>query len=191
MRLWTWARSLAAPRRGGWQRRRSRPRPAAVHRFCIPSAVLQATGEVMQSHGRCRRECYVWWGGYHTRDGEAQVLTAYYPKVAAGPATVHLTTSDLLQLHQQLRDHDQTLIAELHTHPGRGGQNSTDAANPAAVYAGFLSIVVPDYSFPTLDLVQSHVYEYLSGGAWREWASTEKSGRLVVEPSCVHTGDSR
>jgi hypothetical protein len=121
----------------------------------------------MWRFGREDRECYVWWGGYFTSDGDAQVLTAVYPEIPTTRGRVHLGLDALTMLHRELRVLDQVLLVELHSHPpGAGGQNEVDAAHPAATYAGFISIVVPDFADPSFhDLRRTYVTSTLSAGA--------------------------
>ena len=103
----------------------------------------------MQRYGREHREYYVWWGGYFTADGDGQVVTALCPEVETTFGSIHLSNRQLAVLHTQLRDLDQVLLVELHTHPlGAGGQNEVDAAHPASTHTGFITIVVPNFAFP-------------------------------------------
>ncbi len=163
--------------------RRGRPVPDRINRYYVPLAVLEATDRVMRRFGREERECYVWWGGYFTADRDAQVLTAIWPEIPTTFGRVHLDLGELTLLHAELRALDQVLLVELHTHPpGADGQNEVDAAHPAATYAGFISIVVPDFADPRFhDLRRTYVYEYLSGGRWRQLNAEQIQARFVVE----------
>lgn len=167
--------------------RRRRPIPSPIGRVHVPLAVLEATSRVMRRYGDEGRECYVWWGGYFTADGDAQVVTALCPEVPTHFGRVHLEHRDLSALHERLRALDQLLIVELHTHPpGAGGQNHVDAANPAATYPGFVSIVVPDFAWPRFhDLRKSYVYEYIRDNEWRELEPGEIERRFVIEEPFV------
>ncbi len=163
--------------------RRARRVPERPGRVYVPLDVMRATSDVMRRHGRERREAYVWWGGYFLPDGDAQVVTALYPDVPTEHGRVHLDHQNLIALHERLRALDLVLVAELHTHPpGAGGQNDVDAANAAATYRGFVTIVVPDFAAPILhDLRTAYVYEYEGGDQWRELTETEIEGRFLVE----------
>lgn len=170
------------------QRRRRRwPVPDRIDRYFLPRPVLDATGRVMRRFGRDRRECYVWWGGYFTADHDAQIVTAICADADTEYGRIHLNTSQLTALHEQLRVLDQVLLVELHTHPPEGGgQNAVDAANPAATYRGFISIVVPDFAFPAFrNLKRTYVYEYLAANQWRELAAAEIGARFIVEETFV------
>jgi len=167
--------------------RRTAGIPDSIRQVYVPTAVLQATSAFMQRHGEEDRECYVWWGGAHTQEGHAYVTTAFCPEVPSSRGRVHLERERLSELHGALRQHDQILIAELHTHPpGAGGQNEVDAANAAATYPGFISMVVPNFAAPHLfDLRKVHVYEYESEGRWKTLTAAEIESLFCVEPAVV------
>lgn len=141
----------------------------------------------MQRYGRKQRECYIWWGGYFTADGDGQVVTALCPEAETTFGSIHLSNTQLAVLHTRLRDLDQVLLVELHTHPpGAGGQNPVDAAHPASTHSGFITIVVPDFAFPRFyDLRDAYVYEYQGYGEWRELDREETSERFVVEETAL------
>lgn len=168
-------------------RRRQQGVPEYIRKFFIPTAILEATSRIMGRFGYEKRECYVWWGGYFNSDGVAHVLTAYSPIINTSYGRVHLQNQDLVAMHQELRNRDQLLIAELHTHPpGAGGQNEVDAAHPAAPYPGFISIVVPNFAHPRFDdLTEAFVYEYIKENRWRTLDSSEIRKRFVIEDSFV------
>ncbi|MBW3595885.1 MAG: hypothetical protein KY475_01265 [Planctomycetes bacterium] len=141
----------------------------------------------MRAFGEEQRECYVWWGGYFTASGDAQVLTAYCPDIATDYGRIHLRLGDLHAIHGALRERDQVLIAELHTHPpGAGGQNEVDAAHAAAPYPGFITVVVPDFAAPFFhDLRRCHVYEYVRDNRWRQLDASAIADKFTVEESFV------
>jgi hypothetical protein len=166
----------------GGRRRRKIPNP--IRRFYIPLPVLEATDRFMRGP---EVERYVWWGGYFTSDGDAQVSTAVCADAATHYGTVRLTAAQLQVMQLKLRSLDQVLIAELHTHPpGAGGQNEVDAAHPGATYPGFITVVVPDFAQPRFyDLSQCYVYEYLDNLRWRELSDQEILDRFVIEEAGV------
>lgn len=165
--------------------RRKRVIPNRINCYYIPISVMEATNKILQQAGYNEKECYVWWGGYFTSDGEAQVVTALYPEIVTEFGCVHLDIHALSSLHNQLRSQDQVLLAELHTHPpGAGGQNEVDASNPAVTYPGFISIIVPEFAFPRFyDLRNTYIYEYVDSNSWHRLNSTEIQNRFVIEES--------
>ena len=193
--LWTGERSAgkddepyptAAPYNSSRVARRRRSLPDQFGRIYVPLSVLKETDSVMRRFGRERRECYVWWGGYYA-DGEGQVISAIWPEVQTQFGRIHLTNQQLGILNAQLRNLDQILLVELHTHPpGAGGQNEVDAANSAATYPGFVSIVVPNFGFPHFwDLRETYVYEYIHNNRWRTLLREEIKEKFVIEPQGI------
>ena len=166
--------------------RRRRPLPDQIKQIFVPLSVLRETSRVMRRFGRENRECYAWWGGYYSQD-EAQVQTAIWPEFETDFGRIHLTNRQLGVLNAKLRQLDQILLVELHTHPpGGNGQNEVDAANPAATYPGFMSIVVPDFASPHLwDLRDSYVYEYIQNDRWRHLSRDEIGKKFVIEPQGI------
>ncbi len=166
--------------------RRRRALPDSIGRIFVPLSVMKQTDAVMRRFGKEKRECYVWWGGYYA-DGYGQVLSAIWPEVSTDYGRIYLNNRQLGVLNKQLRQLDQILLVELHTHPpGGGGQNDVDAANAAASYPGFISIVVPNFASPRFwDLRESHVYEYVHNNQWRALSREEIEGKFLIEPSGI------
>ena len=145
---------------------------------------MQATDAFIRGY---EVERSVWWGGYFSTEGDAQVVTALGAETRTSYGKVHLTAPQLQALQSKLRALDQILIAELHTHPpGAGGQNCVDAAHPAAIYPGFITIVVPDFAQPCFhDLSACHVYEYISNLRWRQLNAAAIREYFIVEESGI------
>jgi hypothetical protein len=164
--------------------RRQRPVPKQVGRIHVPLSVMQATDGFMRGYSV---ERYVWWGGYFTLDGDAQIVTALSAETRTSYGNIHLSAAQLQGLQSKLRALDQVLIAELHTHPpGAGGQNNVDAAHPAATYPGFVTIVVPDFAQPRFyDLSACHVYEYILNLRWRHLGVAEVRNRFIIEEAGI------
>jgi len=161
--------------------------PDHIERYYIPLSVLEATDRVMRSYGREQRECYVWWSGYFTAQSEGQVVSAIFPDMKTDFGRVYVDFKTMQLLSSELRKRDQVLLIELHTHPpGAGGQNPVDAAHPATVYPGFISIVVPNFGFPKLyDLRETYVYRYIGNGAWIELKAEEIEEWFAVEEPLI------
>lgn len=112
---------------------------------------------------------------------------AYCPDVPTDYGRIHLSRKQFQGMHAAMRERDQVLVAELHTHPpGAGGQNDVDAAHAAAPYPGFHTIVVPDFAAPFFhDLRRCHVYEYLKENEWSELDPAAIAEKFVIEESFV------
>ena len=176
-----------SPYRAASGSRRKTPVPDEIGRIHVPLGVLEQTSRIMRAFGKEDRECYLWWGGYFTGASHAQVVTAYCPDVPTDFGRVSLNRKQLHSMHKALRDRDQVLLVELHTHPpGAGGQNEVDAENAAAPYPGFITIVVPDFAAPYLhDIRRCHVYQYLEANRWEELDHDRIGEKFVIEESLV------
>lgn len=176
-----------APYASGATGRRRCAIPEVIRHVFVPLAVLNATSDVMRLLGEQRRECYVWWGGFFTGDGLAQVSTVYFPAVQTHFGRVAFGMADFHRLHAELRRRDQILLAELHTHPpGAGGQNEVDAAHAAAPYPGFITIVVPDFASPNFyDLRDCYVYRYVANNQWEELGPADIQAMFIVDDTFV------
>ena len=175
------------PYRGAPGGRRRVPIPDQIGRVYVPLAVIEVTSRVMRRFGTENRECYMWWGGYYTLTGDAQVTSAVCPDIPTDFGRIQFGVQQFYSLHAELRSRDQVLIAELHTHPpGAGGQNEVDAAHAAAPYSGFVSIVVPDFAFPYLwDLRQCYIYEYDSDSRWKQLDRAQVEEKITIEETLV------
>lgn len=167
------------------QSRRQRQRPASINRYYLTGDVITATEKLMRRYGKEERECYVWWGGYCTSDGDAQIVSAILPEVTTQFGRVHLSSAQLSKLHAKLRELDQILLVELHTHPGGSGQNEVDAAHPAAIYPGFVTVVVPDFCKSGIGELSAHFYQYQNNKCWNALSRQEINDRFIIEPSFV------
>ena len=178
------------PTRSRW-RRQQRLADTIKHLF-VPLSVMRETSSIMGEFAGEERECYVWWGGYCCHNGLVHVTTAYCPDVRTAYGEVYLDRKVLHVMHKALRMRDQLLVAELHTHPpGAGGQNEVDAANAAAPFPGFITIVVPDFGLPHVhDLRRCHVYRYLMENKWAELAPNEIEQTFTIEEQVVRVAAS-
>lgn len=166
-----------------------------IHKYYIPLKIIQATDVYMRNHRRFNAECFVFWGGYLINANEAQIVTLYYPKSISSYGRVYLSTKDITLLNQALRERDQLLLVELHTHPpgaslGTEGQNSVDASNALCYHQGFISIIVPNFGYPYFyDLRNYHIFEYKSKCEWKQLNFQEIEERFIIEDSVIEVGN--
>jgi len=163
----------------------------SIYRYYIPLNIMKATDSYMSSHRKHETECFLFWGGYLLGRSEAQIVTLYYPKVITNYGRVYLSNKDITLLNQSLREHDQLLLIELHTHPyGTGGQNTVDASNALSYHNGFITIVVPDFGYPHFyDLRKCYIYEYQNKGLWQELEPDQIEDRFIIEDSIIEIGE--
>jgi len=76
------------------------------------------------------------------------------------------------------RERGQTVVADIHTHPGGACQSHSDRTNPMVARAGHVAVILPDYARPPVNLSRVGVFEYRGAHAWTDW-SPARGHRLL------------
>jgi hypothetical protein len=105
------------------------------------------------------------------------------------PAQRHIRSSDgvcvcigadeLHRLNVWLFRNKVTLLAQIHSHPGRAYHSDTDDENAVATAVGCLSLVVPDFARAPFSLPRTAVYRLDHGARWR--AVDAVAARRLIE----------
>lgn len=61
-----------------------------------------------------------------------------------------------------------TVVADAHTHRGRGIQSRSDKANPMVAREGHVAIIVPDFAHWPIDHRRIGIYEYRGQHEWTD-----------------------
>jgi proteasome lid subunit RPN8/RPN11 len=75
---------------------------------------------------------------------------------------------ELHRINLWLYENKQTLISQIHSHPGEAYHSSTDDSFPIIARMGALSIVVPDFGFRAFTLEDWAVYRLFPQEGWVE-----------------------
>jgi hypothetical protein len=60
----------------------------------------------------------------------------------------------------------QTVVADVHTHPGGAYQSDSDRANPIIARANHIALIVPNFAAPPVTRESLGIYRYSGGGRW-------------------------
>lgn len=84
------------------------------------------------------------------------------------------------ELWQYCREKKLQVLADVHTHPGKGiWQSPTDQQNPMIPIVGHNGMIVPNFArTPWWSLKAVGVYEYLGNFKWRTHGVSEKPRRI-------------
>jgi hypothetical protein len=74
---------------------------------------------------------------------------------------------ELFRINKLLYEHQLTLIAQVHSHPGAAYHSDTDDAYPIVTVQGGLSIVVPNFGHDAFDLDDWAVYRLSDKNEWK------------------------
>jgi hypothetical protein len=125
----------------------------------VPAAIIQATFERFIACGRGRHECITLWIG----EKQTEVTALIHPMHASSRGSYELDGAWLNEFWQELGKRRTSIIAQIHTHPGRAFHSDTDDDGAIAVHAGFLSIVIPHFG-SSRSLVGGCAYEMTNSG---------------------------
>lgn len=178
-------RSLSQPYPSTSQGRRKRGIPSSIETYYIPTAVLHETQRYIEEHGQQGSEAYVFWAGTAV-DTEAYITTCVYPTANARHGGVKVPLDKMTEINLALRDRDQVILAQAHSHPGEALHSPVDEERAVSFHDGFASIIVPDFGdTPIYDLRDCGVYIYTANNDWRLLDDPEIEDRFVIEETVL------
>lgn len=206
MRLLTWLRNRfsrtppeptdTADEESSWTRisrpyvspgngRRQRGIPDRIEKYYVPTAVLRETQRYIEAHAEDGTEGYVFWAGA-VAENEAYITTCVYPTANARHGGVKVPLEKMTEINLELRDRDQLVLAQVHSHPGVARHSSVDEEKAVSFHEGFVSIVIPDFGdTPVYDLRDCGVYIYTADDGWRLLDDTEIEDRFAIEDTVL------
>jgi hypothetical protein len=140
----------------------------AVH---VPVACLDFVFKYVRTMGGKGMEGIALWAGrMHERIFEVQ--TTIIPTQTASQLESGLLYSvggsELHRINQWLYENNQTLIAQLHSHPGKAYHSEMDDRYPVIATLGGLSVVIPDFGFSAFSLEDWAIYRLSPQKIWTE-----------------------
>lgn len=171
-------------------RARSTPYPPPGYPVRIGDAIWNGCLETVRAyatlgakHARRGSEALVYLGGVVA--GAEVIVTALY-RLHHQPQgdRVVVTPEEARWLVATLRDRDEKLVAQLHSHRSFAGHSHGDDAWATSFHEGFLSIVIPRFGAEVSAPVDCAVLEY-RGGEFHRLTRDEVARRIRIEPEIV------
>ncbi len=135
-----------------------------VPRYCVDEVVTH-----LRLAGRGGHEGLGLWVGRH-EGARFQVTKAVVPRQihrrTPDGVCVILAADALHELNVWLFKEKLSLIAQIHSHPGRAYHSSTDDAYAIATTIGCVSIVVPDFARDDFDVGRAATYRLDGQAHW-------------------------
>jgi hypothetical protein len=155
---------------------------AHVKKVVVPSACVEEAHAHLRRVGREGLEGFALWAG--ELDGDTFLVRANIIPAQRGLGSdlgvcVVVGGEELHRINVWLYEHDMTLIAQLHSHPGEAYHSTTDDTYPIATATGSLSLVVPDFARDPFSLMDCAVYRLIPPRGWVE-LSEDEAERLIV-----------
>lgn len=175
---------------------RSTPYPPPGFRVRIPAAVWSSALDEVRRYatlgfcdGRRGSEGLVYLAGVAAAD--TMTVTAVYrlDHEPQGDRVVP-TPGEVRWLLSALRERDEKLIAQLHTHRYGAHHSPGDDRMATSFHNGFLSIVAPDFAVNVERIDQCVVHQY-DGGRFRPLSTDETVERVTIYAQIVDRPPSR
>lgn len=159
-------------------------RPVDVLTVLVPRACANQVHAHLRKVGRDGYEGLGIWVG--RQEGRSfRVLQAVIPVqqhirtpdgvcVIMGPEELH-------RINVWLYKQGLSLIAQIHSHPGRAYHSSTDDAYAVATTVGCFSLVVPNYAREPFDIGRLASYRLDAGGTWRALTPDQAERMIRIE----------
>ena len=136
--------------------------------YTVPRGILAESADLLRSLSDGVRESVVLWTGIE-RAGTAEVRRVTVPRQKACRLGFDVPLEERLEIAQQLAQSGETLLAQLHTHPGRAFHSRTDDRLALPRHTGAISIVVADFAAAwDGDLQEASVNRHRGAGVWHE-----------------------
>ncbi|WP_316173353.1 MULTISPECIES: Mov34/MPN/PAD-1 family protein [unclassified Bradyrhizobium] len=158
-------------------------RLADVRTVRVPRNCAEAVHAHMRKVGRQGFEGLALWAG--TQTGE--IFTV---QEAVIPAQKHIRTEDgvcviteaqeLHRLNVWLYRRKLSLIAQIHSHPGRAYHSSTDNKYAVATTVGCFSLVMPDFAVGPFTIDRLASYRLDASGAWRGISASQAVRMITI-----------
>jgi proteasome lid subunit RPN8/RPN11 len=156
-------------------------KPDRFDRIWIPQSRWSAAREALRTAGTAGHECVVYLAG-HFSGQQGTVTRTIVPRQAASAVHCAPDPVEIDRISAELVARGETLLAQIHSHPGSAYLSETDRAYPASRKVGWFSAVAPSFG-ATLGqtIVGIRMYEYRGGDDWHELDAQEMTQRFRVE----------
>lgn len=145
----------------------------------IPRSLWLAALETIRLYGRFYSEGLVYFAGVVGSPTDLVVTSLYRLHHRPQGHRVEVTPEESRRLVRLLRERDEKLVAQLHSHGGPAFHSGGDDAYATSFHPGFLSIVVPHFGEGVTEVVQCGVFEFVDG-MFQELNATQVAARVAL-----------
>ncbi|TMB66554.1 MAG: hypothetical protein E6J43_10325 [Chloroflexi bacterium] len=160
--------------------RRRLPYPGTGAIVYVPREIWVQSLEALRLYGRLGSEGLVLWGGTIS-NGTTQVTGLFVPGHEPQGGHVKMTAAEGRWLVRKLKERDEKLVAQFHSHLGSAGHSPGDDDHAASAHEGFLSLVAARFGRESLWPEHCGVHEY-DGVTFRRMTAQEVRERIRIAP---------
>lgn len=134
-----------------------------MHPIRVDGGLLDTVIERIASCGSGRRECVSYVTG--PVDVPDRATGLIHPRHRATAASTTVGSDELDAVWDRLRERRETIVMQVHSHPGAAHHSGTDDRWPIIHRKGFLSLVLAHFGLR--GLVGAHLAVFLGDGQWQ------------------------
>lgn len=154
-------------------------KPDFISSFVITRDVITSTKEFMVKMGKRHLEGLVFWSGILEND-TAFIRRMICPQNISTSISAHTTNQGLSYLREILRENNEFLFMQVHSHPAAAFHSFTDNNEAISFKKGFISIVVPYFGENMDNMNTWAIFEYTDSFRWRKLGYKEISKRFIL-----------
>lgn len=156
---------------------------APEHRLSCSKALWAELLRELRRRGRERHESGAFLLGVKEDGRREAKAVVYYDDLdphAYDSGVCVLHGDSFAKLWKICREHNLSVVADVHTHPGVARQSHSDQTNPMVANVGHVAIIVPNFAHaPVVDATLG-IYEYCGNYAWKNFSGLSQRRYLYV-----------
>ena len=142
---------------------------APEHRLSCGARRWRRIVAELERRGEGRHEAGVFLLGRHEDNRRVVTDVVFYDQLdasayASGVCVLH--GNAFAKLWDLCRQRNVTVVADVHTHRGRGAQSMSDRKNPMVARAGHIAIILPNFARWPIDQRELGIFEYVGSHEW-------------------------
>lgn len=155
-----------------------------VEKIILPESEIENVYKHLRDAGKRGFEGVALWSGNFLSEDTFEIRATIIPnqKTYSGEdGLLYIVGEDeLYRINLWLYEKKQTLITQIHSHPGEAYHSKTDDAFPIIARMGGVSIVVPDFGFRAFTLEDWAVYRLFPQKGWVELTFKETESLIKI-----------
>jgi len=142
----------------------------------LASGIIHQTFRTLRECGRGESECVAYWTGPSHLNLVTEVK---HPTHRRSPLGYEIDDRWLTDFWGCLAASQQSVWAQVHTHPGQAFHSETDDNWPIVSQEGFLSIVIPHFAAGDMSFEKAWIGRLCGDGAWMRLESPAQAIALA------------
>ncbi|WP_434668027.1 hypothetical protein P5W99_36605 [Paraburkholderia sp. A3BS-1L] len=156
---------------------------APDHRLSCPSHLWERLLDELRARGGGHRESGAFLLGSEDRGRRHITHYVLYDDLDPHSLDTGIVTFDgqhYGKLWAICRERQESVVADVHVHPGSSHQSQSDRNHPMLSVAGHLSLILPDFARAPVRRDDIGIYEYRHDGDWNTVSGRERERYFYI-----------